>query len=115
MESMTAKRTQMTRQRSLAFAHGARSAVDLSGLNTLNSEVLRPRAMERLDPASAVARDLARVIDLFGRSFACARRALEEGLKIEDLEPGCTANGAAPEPDPLPHGQRGRAAAKSID
>lgn len=98
METLGAKPTRSpTNQRErLAFAHGARSAFDMSGFSTFHDRVFRPRSLERSGPGEMIARDFARVMHRFGRSAACARRALEAGVKIEDLEPGCTTNGDSP-------------------
>lgn len=78
--------------RRLAFAHGARSAVDLSGLITVQGELFRSGLLARTEPATMIARDMARVMDQFARSAACGRKALESGINIDDLKPGCTAS-----------------------
>jgi hypothetical protein len=89
----------------------------MSGLSTLRDGVFRPGSMDRVDPAGMIARDMARVMDRFGRSAACSRRALEAGVKIEDLEAGCTENGDSPESLELSsrHSSPHRDVAKSID
>jgi hypothetical protein len=120
METLVAKPSHSLpkRRRRLALAHGARSAFDMTGLSTLHDEVFRPRSLKSVDPAEMIAIDMTRVMDRFGRSAACARRALEAGIEIQDLEPGCTANGASAEsPEVAPrHTRRSRGTAlKSID
>ena len=105
METLVAKARRMPeRRRHLALASGARSAFDISGLSTINDEVLRSRLLKPGGPAEMIARDMARVMDRFGRSAAYARRTLETGLEIEDLEPGFTLNGDSHES--LPHHHR---------
>lgn len=84
------------RQR-LAFAHGARSAFDMSGLSIYYDKVFRPHSGTPMDPAERIAGDMSRVMECFGRSAGCARRALEAGIEIEDLEPGCASNGDSSE------------------
>jgi hypothetical protein len=119
VETLVAKsRRRPPKQRwRLAFALGARSAFDMFGLGTFHNAVLRPGSVRRADPPEMIARDMARVVDRFGRSAACARRALEAGIKIEDLEAGCTANGDSPESgDLIPRHKRYHATTpKSID
>lgn len=94
MEALVTKlpRSDLRRHRYHAFAHGARSAFDLTGLRALRDEAFRPRSLKPVDPAAMIARDMTRVMYGFGRSAACARRAVEAGLKVENLKPGCTAN-----------------------
>lgn len=111
-------RSQPKQRRQRAFAHGARSAFDISGLASFHDEVFRPRALKPAGPAESIARDLAGVMDRFGRSAALGRRAHEAGLKIEDLEPGRTTSGDALESRevPLSHTRSSRGTAvKSTD
>lgn len=89
-------------RRRLAFAHGARSAFDMTGLSAFRDEVFRPHSLNRADPTEMIASDLRRVMDRFGRSAACARRALEAGIQIEDLEPGCTTERGSDESPEAP-------------
>jgi hypothetical protein len=98
METLVAKPEQSIPQqrRRLAFAHGASSAFDISGLATFHDEVFRPRRLMWVDPAGMISRDMARIMDAFGRSAARARSALRAGVAIEHLDPGCMSSGAAP-------------------
>ena len=88
-------------ERHQAFASGARSAFDLSGLGAINDKVLRPRSSTLSGPAEMIARDMARVMVRFGRSAIRARRALEAGMRVEDLKPGRTSSTPPGETTPL--------------
>jgi hypothetical protein len=85
-----------------AVARGARSAFDVSGLGLLRDGLFPAPAWTTLDPWRAVARDMARVIDRFGRGAACARRALLAGDDIDRLPAGCV-QGVEPYRLPLRH------------
>jgi hypothetical protein len=76
--------------RNLAFAYGARSAFDLSGFGVFSGRVFGSPESRPADPASTIAQDMGRVMDRFGRGVECGRWALEAGIEIEQLEPGCT-------------------------
>ena len=119
METLVAKSGQRVpgRRRRLALVHGARSAFDMSGLITLHDDVLRPHSPRSADPAATVANDMRRVMAQFGRSAACARRALDAGVEVEDLEPGCTADGddAADSASASPGSRGSRIALNSTD
>jgi hypothetical protein len=79
--------------RHLPFLIGTGSAVDISGRLAREADVL-PRLANGLDPSSAVASDMARVIHTFGRAARCARSAVDAGRRIDDLPTGCTLNGS---------------------
>jgi len=77
-------------RRYLAFVRGARSAFDLSGFGMLREDLFRSPAWRSADPAGAIAQDMGRVMESLGRSTRCAQRALDAGIEIEQLKPGCT-------------------------
>jgi hypothetical protein len=98
METLVARSEQSNPEQSRrrAFAHGASSAFDISGLATFHDEVFRPRRPMWIDPAGMISLDMARIMDTFGRSAARARSALRAGTAIEHLDPGWTLRGAVP-------------------
>jgi hypothetical protein len=118
MEMLVAKPKQAPvserHRRNCALASGARSAFDMSGLVTLSDPVLAVRRPKGESPAEAIGRDMARITERLGRSATCALLALRKGLRIEDMERGCTADpriGPAAFGRPYPR----RASQKSID
>ena len=98
METLVARprRSIPKQSQRLTFALGASSAFDISGLRTLHAELFRSDRLERLDPPGTIFRDMARIMDGFGRSAACAQRALQARIEIEDLDPGCTGGEGSP-------------------
>lgn len=89
-------------RRYLALSHGARSAFDLSGFGALRGPMFGTPLWQSVDPAGAIAQDMGRVMKHFGRSASCGRRALDDGLEIEQLASGCTAFAAPQEARKLP-------------
>lgn len=82
------KRPQQQRRR--AFALGARSAFDLSGMGTLRWDLFGAPPEESNGPSEMVIGDLARVLRTFGLSLQRGQRAVAAGRSVDDLEPGCT-------------------------
>jgi len=89
METLVANpgRSLAKRRQRVALAHGARSAFDVSGLSTFRDDVFRPHRLKRGDPAAMIATDMARTMDSFGRSATHARRALQAGIRIDEVDP----------------------------
>jgi hypothetical protein len=80
-------------ERGFALACGASSAFDISGLRLLRGGLFAPALGASLDPAAAVAHDMQQATQTIWRSMRCAQLAVRDGIAIETLQPGCTANG----------------------
>jgi hypothetical protein len=101
-----------TSKNGLAFARGFRSAFDMSGMGLLRDGLFSPPAWKSVDAYGAVALDRGRVMSQLGRSYACAQRALEEGVAIEQLPLGCTSTETTERRPPTRHRSASRAAVK---
>lgn len=73
-----------------AFAIGASSAFDMSGLRFLHHDLCPAPAWTDTDAAGAIGRDFAKVMLNVRRATRCAAKALDAGADIEHLAPGCT-------------------------
>lgn len=73
-----------------AFAIGASSAFDMSGVRFLRSDLCPPQAWTETDAEGAIGRDFARVMRTLRRSTRYVALALDAGLDVEQLRPGCT-------------------------
>jgi len=92
----------MTRSEAHAYAVGARSAIDISGMATLRDGPFAEHRWNTMDAESTIAYGFARVLARFGLSAKCSRDAVAAGQNIDALPAGCT-NGALPRKLPLRH------------
>ncbi len=81
---------QLKLRRYLARSQGVRSAFDLSGFGILRENLPFLPMRQSTDPESAIAHDMRRVMEQFGRSATCGRRALDDGIDVEHVTTGCT-------------------------
>jgi hypothetical protein len=88
--------------KSHAYAVGARSAIDISGMATLHDGLCHASRWHTMDAEATIAYDLARVMARFGLSARCGRDAVVAGQDIDQLPAGCT-DGTVPRRLPLRH------------